>query len=692
MTAELGRGLILLAVLVSTTGAVLGFAAGSKRSADGLKWARRFAYAFAALMIAAAAVMEYALLTHDFSVGYVAQVGSRAVPTWVTIVSLWSSLEGSILFWGLILGLYIAGATWLTREEHDEYMAYAIGTWLVSGSFFSFLLASPASPFATVANPPLDGPGPNPLLQNHLLMAIHPPFLYLGYVGMTIPFGFATAALLRGRLGPAFLRPLRAALLLPWIFLTIAIMLGGWWAYEVLGWGGYWAWDPVENASLLPWLTATAALHSALVMERRGTLKGWTVTLVQASFLLTILGTFMTRSGVFNSVHSFTQSAIGPTILVFLAGILIASVALLALRIDSLESGVRLDGPLSREAMFLVNNLLFVLFTFTVLIGTVFPLVVEAVKGKQMSVGRPYFDAMVVPIGAALLFLLGVGPALPWGRATAEQAKRSLLPPMISGVIFAAVGYALGARNGWTLLTLGFGGYAAQVTLGEMWLPVVQRIRRGDPVAHAVIDSQLRRGRRRFGSYLIHGGAVVVIIAIAVSSTMRSAKEVRLLKGESTISGGYTFKYMGSEERQEPHRTSILAHFDVTKNGAFVTRLSPRMNQYQMMRDPIGTPDVHTTWRGDVYLSLVSIDGDSVGVNVILTPMVGWIWWAVIVMGLGGVVALIPSRRAMTAVIPSVVEGPGGEVASRLDPRAGAPPGSLDYAGDDGVDTEAAAR
>src|SRR6266550_1393755 len=480
MTATLGRFLILASVFVSAAGAMVAFAAGKRQSIDGLKMARRFAYGFAALMTLATAVMEYALLTHDFAVGYVAQVGSRSVPTWVTIVSLWSSLEGSILFWGFVMGLYIAGATWLTRNQHADYMPFAIGTWLSCAAFFAFLISGPANPFVSVPNPPMDGNGPNPLLQNHVLMIIHPPFLYLGYVGMTIPFGLACAALMRGRLGHSFLRPLRASLMLPWIFLTIAIMLGGWWAYEVLGWGGYWAWDPVENASLLPWLTATAALHSAVVMERRGVLKGWTVTLVQATFLLTILGTFMTRSGVFNSVHSFTQSAIGPTILVFLSIILIGSIALLAVRMDSLEAEGRIEGPVSREGMFLVNNLLFVLFTFTVLIGTVFPLVVEAIRGKQMSVGRPYFDSMVVPVGTALVFLLGIGPALPWGRASREQVKRSLLPPAIGGVVIALIGLALGARNPWTVATLAFGGYAAWVTIAEMFLPVGQRIKRGE--------------------------------------------------------------------------------------------------------------------------------------------------------------------------------------------------------------------
>src|SRR5436190_10436327 len=370
--------------------------------------------------------------------------------------------------------------------------------------------------------PPLDGNGPNALLQNHVLMAIHPPFLYLGYVGMTIPFGFACAALMRGRLGHSFLRPLRAWLMLPWIFLTIAIMLGGWWAYEVLGWGGYWAWDPVENASLLPWLTATAALHSAIVMERRGVLKGWTVTLIQASFLLTILGTFMTRSGVFNSVHSFTQSSIGPTILVFLAAVLLFSVVLLALRVNALEAEGRIDSPVSREGMFLVNNLLFVLLTFTVLIGTIFPLIVEAFKGRQMSVGRPYFDSMVVPVGTALLFLIGVGPALPWGRATKQQAIRSLLLPFVSGAIVAIIGFAAGVRNPWTILTLLFGGYAAWVTFNEMF-------RGGARV--------LKRGRRRVGAYIIHAGAVIVFVSIAVSSTMKTQTEAQLRIGQSAAIG-----------------------------------------------------------------------------------------------------------------------------------------------------------
>jgi cytochrome c-type biogenesis protein CcmF len=668
VTPVLGRALILFALLAATSGSVVGFVTGWRPSALGRSWTRRLAYAFAAAMAAANALMIYALLVHDFRVSYVAQVGSRSVPTWVSFVSLWSSLEGSILFWGLVMGAYIAGATYANRDRHPEYMPYAAGVWLACGAFFSFLLAGPAQPFLTVPHAPADGPGPNPLLQNHVLMAIHPPFLYTGYVGMTIPFGLACAALLVGRLGHDFVRPLRTWLLLPWVFLTCAIVLGGWWAYEVLGWGGYWAWDPVENASFLPWLTATAALHSAILLERKGILKGWTVTLVMASFLLTILGTFMTRSGVFNSVHSFTQSAIGPTILVFLAAALLFVVVLLALRVDTLTTEGRIEDAKSREAMFLVQNLLFVLFTFTVLLGTVFPLVVEAVKGVQMSVGRPYFDRMSVPIGVALLFLMGVGPALPWGRATGEQVKTALLPPLAGAALAAAAGLALGARNPWTLVALAFGGYTAQVTLTELLLPMRQRMRaHGEGPLAAFVEGDWRRGRRRFGSYVVHAGATVVIVSIAVSSTMGTSKEVQLKEGESTALGPYTLTFVKAEEVQEPHRTSLVARVEISRDGRSLGALHPAMNQYESQREPIGTPDVRTSFTHDLYLSVLNIDPASgrVGLLALINPMVGLIWLATAVMALGGLVALSPSRRpSAVALRASAVAGaePGGVV------------------------------
>jgi cytochrome c-type biogenesis protein CcmF len=654
MLPLLGRSLILLALLLGTLGAMLAFAAGKRRSASGALWTRRVAYAFSVCMVLANALMVYALLARDFSVGYVAQVGSRTVPDWVAVVSLWSSLEGSILFWGLVLGLYVAAATWHLRDAPGDQVSYATAVWLATGGFFAFLLAGPAQPFATVSPIPPDGPGPNPLLQNHLLMIAHPPFLYLGYVGMAIPFGLASAALLTGRLGGDFLRPLRIWLMLPWTFLTIAIVLGGWWAYEVLGWGGYWAWDPVENASFLPWLTATAALHSGLLMERKGILKGWTVTLIQASFLLTILGTFMTRSGVFNSVHSFTQSAIGPTLLVFLAVALIWSVVLLATGIDRLGSRREIGGGASRESMFLVNNLLFVLFTFTVLIGTVFPLVVEAARGVQMSVGRPYFDRMAVPIGVALLLLLGVGPALPWGRATKEEVRRALLPPAVSGVVAGAIGLALGVDNGWTLLTVAFGGYALHVTLKQLWLPVRQRAHAGLGAAAAEL---LRGHRRRTAGYIVHLGAILIIVSIAVSSTEGQSTEIELAAGESATLGAYTLTFVGAEEVQEPHRVSTIVSVAVTRGGRDLGVIEPRMNHYETQRQPIGTPAVRTRLTEDLYLSVMNVDAATqrVGLLALVNPMVGWIWIATGIMGLGGLLALVPVRRSLPQAAPAPV-------------------------------------
>jgi cytochrome c-type biogenesis protein CcmF len=653
----LGRSLILIALLVSVSGTMVAFAAARRPSAAGRAWARRFAYAFAALMAVANAVMVYALVARDFSVSYVAQVGSRQVPDWVAVVSLWSSLEGSILFWGAILGAYVAAATHSMRDRHPEHMPYAVGIWLACGAFFAFLIAGPAQPFATMPQVATDGPGPNPLLQNHVLMIVHPPCLYLGYVGMMIPFGLASAALMEGRLGHDLLRSLRTWLLLPWVFLTVAIVLGGWWAYEVLGWGGYWAWDPVENASFLPWLTATAALHSALLVERKGVLKGWTVTLVQATFLLTILGTFMTRSGVFNSVHSFTQSTIGPSLLAFLAAALIFSVALLAARIDRLSSDGRLQGARSRDGIFLLNNLVLVLFTFTVLLGTVFPLLVEAVRGVQMSVGRPYFDRMSVPFGVALLLLMGVGPALPWGTATTDQLKKSLLPPLAGATVFSALAAAFGVRNPWTLATFAFGGYTAQVTLRELWLPVRQRMsRRGATLGEAIVETQ-RHGRRRIGGYVVHAAVVLIMIAIAVSSTMGVDKEVRLRAGESTELGHYRLTFVRAEQVEEPRRSSLVAYIEVSRDGRPVGTLAPRMNHYRTQREPIGTPAVRTGFGHDLYLSIMNVDPatQTLGLHALLNPMVGWIWIATGIMAFGGVLALLPAgrRRGERACVPS---------------------------------------
>ncbi|HVS65389.1 MAG TPA: heme lyase CcmF/NrfE family subunit [Thermoanaerobaculia bacterium] len=669
MTPALGQGLVLLGLLLCTIGAPVGFVAGARRSELGLLWTRRLALGFALAMIAANVLMVVALVRHDFSVSYVAQVGSTTTPLHITIVSLWSSLEGSILFWGMILGLYTAGVAILQwKRGHDDYLAYTLGTILTVGIFFSFLIAGAANPFKPVPPPiPMEGPGPNPLLQNHLLMIVHPPTLYLGYVGMTVPFAMAVAALLRGQLGPTWLRPLRNWLLVPTSFLTLGIMLGGWWSYEVLGWGGYWAWDPVENASLLPWLTAIAALHSAIVLQRRGTLKAWTVVLIMISFLLTILGTFLTRSGVVNSVHAFTQSAIGPMFLAFLGVAAFAVVILLALRVDRL-GGPAVGSPLpSRESAFLVNNLLLLALMFTVLVGTLYPILAEAVRGVKVSVGVPWYNRMGVPIFLGLILLMGLGPALPWGSGDSRLLRRALLWPLPAAGVALLIALALGGRGFPILFSAALFGYTLWVTADQGLRPARTRVAQGESPP-AALKRSTELAPRRLGAYIVHFGVLVTFLSIAISSSYQVEREAQLAPGTSTEIDGYTLTFLDARLAAEPHVTRQIARIDVSRNGRSLGVLEPSINFYPTQREPIGTPKVRTRLTHDLYLTLMNVSANSAGLRAIVTPAVLWIWLGVLMMVAGTAVCLLPPRlpvrRAVAAAAGETVgEGVDDSVA-----------------------------
>ncbi len=647
MSAQIGRMLILAALVVAMSGAVVGYTTGRRPTREGLVWTRRLAGLFASLLIGANLWMERALISHDFSVSYVAQVGSRASPLHITIISLWSSLEGSILFWGFVLGAYTLGWLWTVRDEHEDLQPDTLATVMAAGVFFCFLIAGPASPFQDVPLPiPSDGPGPNPLLQNHVLMIIHPPMLYAGYVGMTIPFAMGFAALLRGRIGPGWMRPLRFWMLIPWGFLTAGVVLGGWWAYEVLGWGGYWAWDPVENASFLPWLTASAFLHAAMLEERRGILRGWTMVLLMVTFALTILGTFMTRSGVFNSVHSFTQSAIGPTFLGFLALVIIASVVLLSTRMHLLEPDGEVRSPASREGAFVVNNLLFAGFTFTVLIGTVFPLLAEAIRDVKISVGAPFFNQMSLPIAIALVFLMGVGPALPWGRASGQEVMRALSGPLIAGFLAAGVAAAAGVHKPWPALTIFVSAFAAAVAMRDMATPIVAHRKKGLSWT-AALGQAWARGRRRYGGQTVHLGVAIFAVSIAISGSYQKSVETVVRRGESIHVGNYDVAFAGSENREEPHRRVVVAQMDVSKGGSSLGRLEPAMNHYRGQMSPIGTPAVLSSPLEDLYLSIMHVDegGTQLGIRALVNPAVPWLWIASGIILLGTVIAGWPQRR-----------------------------------------------
>jgi cytochrome c-type biogenesis protein CcmF len=643
----LGYGLILAGLAFAAFGAIVGLTAGLRRSTASLPWVMRCVWGFFLCMLGSNLVMVEALVTHDFSVKYVAQVGSRATPLLYTVVSLWSALEGSILFWGVIMGTYVLAFALVSRREEPRHLSLALGTMLAVGVFFAFLIAGPANPWGAVSPVPPDGPGPNPLLQNHFLMVIHPPMLYLGYVGMTVPFGVAVAALLGGELRESWMAPLRRWTLIAWVFLSIGIILGSWWAYAVLGWGGYWAWDPVENASFLPWLTATAFIHSTMVQERKRMLKLWTISLALASFVLTILGTFMTRSGIFNSVHSFTQSDIGPTFLAFIALLLVVCIALLAARGHLLVAEGQLKSLASREGSILVNNLVFVAITFTVLIGTLYPLISEAVRGVRVSVGEPYFNKMAVPGGIAVLFLMGVGPMLPWGSSDGATVRRQFVVPSLVGLAVVIACYAAGLRGFYPLLTFGLAGFVTLITLRELALPVRVRMReRKEGVVSAVLGSATK-ARRRFGGYIVHLAIVLIIVAVAASSSYVTHATATVREGESFAIGPYSVKYLGLTSGQEPHRTFVATRLEVSKHGGSPEPLAPRMNYYERMTDPVGSPAVRDRPDEDLYVSLLAFSegGASASFNAWIFPLVGWIWWSIPLLVLGSLISLWPARR-----------------------------------------------
>jgi cytochrome c-type biogenesis protein CcmF len=662
MTSLLGTGLVLVGLAFAACGGVAGIIGGLQGRSEALRLARWGTVGFGVSMLLANAVMIAALLLPDFSVSYVAQVGSRATPTLFAIASLWSALEGSILFWGAVLGGYVLAYGWATRDGNPRFVSLSLGVILLTSCFFAFLIAGPANPFVATPGPvPLDGPGPNPMLQNHFLMIIHPPALYLGYVGMVIPFAIAVAGLLGTTPGAVWVPLLRRWTLIPWIFLTLGIVLGGWWAYAVLGWGGYWAWDPVENASLLPWLTATAFMHSAIVQERRRMLPVWTVSLALLTFWLTILGTFMTRSGIFNSVHSFTQSDIGPVFLVFLAILGAFCVGLLVVRGPTMMSGEGAKSPASREAAMLGANLVLVAFTFTVLLGTVFPLLVEAIQDRRISVGEPYFNRFAVPLGMMLLFLMGVGPSLPWGAADLKAVGRRLLVPGVSLVAGIVLALAFGITGFQALFTFGLAGFAGAVTLREMFLPTWVRMREHKESLPVALTESISRGRRRFGGFVVHLAVVVMVVGIAASSVKVLATSGTVKPGGTLNIGSHSLTFVGMEQGQEPHRTFSAAVMAVDGTSELIR---PRLNYYRNSMDPIGTPAVRTTLNTDLYVSLMAYDPEknTATFRAWIFPLVGLIWWSMPLFALGTGISMWPQRRKVTAEasVPEPVIAPGG--------------------------------
>jgi cytochrome c-type biogenesis protein CcmF len=659
---DLGAAALRAALFLSLWGTGATIYAAWRRDARALASARIAAGVGFGLVVVAALSMMFALATHDFTVLYVAENNARETPLFYSIISLWAALEGSILLWTAILAGATAFIAFRGTRAIPRLATTALAVMFAMLTFFLLLVTTPAAdPFAHLALAPANGNGPNALLQNHPLMALHPPLLYLGYVLTSVPFAYAIASLILGEGGDRWLVATRRFALISWGLLGVGIVAGAWWSYAVLGWGGYWAWDPVENAAIMPWLTSTAYLHSVMVEEKRNLLRTWNLALVIATFALTILGTFLTRSGVVNSVHAFSLSAIGPLLLGYLVAILVLSVGLLLWRSARLRDARPIGAPLSREAIFLFQNVLFMAATLTVLLGTLYPLVAEAISGAQLSIGGPYFDRVEIPLALALLFLMGVGPQLPWHGASRATLERQFTAPIVAAAAGAIAALLTGTTALPAVLTYALGAFVIATVVQEFARGVRARRTLHGESGLAAFANLLRRSGRRYGGYVVHVGIVLVALAVATSQARTVDAEKTLAPGQSLEVAGYTVRLEAVRPVSEPQRDSIVADLVVIGNGAS-TPLHPALVQYPSSAQAVGSPGIGAGLRDDVYTILAAYDQRSFAWATIRTrviPGVSWLWLGGAVVGIGAVIAALPApRRRVVRVTVAEVAAP----------------------------------
>ena len=632
----------LVAALYAIATALIGVRTGRQEM---IRSAERATFGVFALVSVAMIALLFAILTHDFRVQYVASVSNLSMPIFYLIASLWGGQEGSMLLWLWVLTLYSAIAVAQNLHRNRELMPYVVPTLMATSILFLAILIFAENPFHELAQAPLDGQGLNPLLQTPL-MVIHPPNLYLGFVGFAVPFSFAIGALASGRLDSQWIRSIRRWTLIPWLFLTVGILLGGQWAYVELGWGGYWAWDPVENASLLPWLTATAFLHSVMIQEKKGMLKVWNMSLVILTYGLSIFGTFLTRSGIISSVHAFAESSLGVYFLIYLAIALTVAVALLVWRLPQLRSDHRLESVLSRESSFLFNNLFFVGIMFSVLWGTMFPIISEAVRGVKISVAAPFFNQVNVPLGLALLLLSGVCPLIAWRKGSVRNFQRNFLNPLVVSLLGVAVLYGSGIRHMVALISLSICLFAFSTIVLEFYRGTrARRASMGGTTWQAFL-SLMTRNRRRYGGYIIHFGVVLIFVGITGSSAYKIERDVVLDPMEQTTVGDFTLRYETLESDLQPTHESIRAKVEVSRNGRHVTTLFPERRFYFAQNQPTTEVALRTSLLEDLYIILAGFEPSGTATfKVFVNPLVIWLWLGGLVMIVGTLIAIWPERR-----------------------------------------------
>ena len=674
----LGQFALWAAFLIGLWSVVISFSGRWRNRPELASTVVRSVYAIFGCLIVATLSLWKGLVTHDFNIEYVAAYTSRNLPSYFIVSALWAGQKGSLLFWATVLSLFASLAQFLTSRRYAHLMPYVAGVTSSVVAFFISVMLFGSNPFERLPFTPADGRGLNPQLQN-VGMVIHPPMLYLGYISITIPFAFAIAALLTRRLDTGWIQAIRKWTLVSWLFLAIGITLGMWWAYVELGWGGYWAWDPVENASLLPWLTMTAFLHSVMIQEKRGMLKRWNLGLIIGTFLLSIFGTFITRSGVIASVHSFTQSNVGYFFLGFLVVAAVLSFTLLYTRWPQLEAEVRLESMLSREAAFLFNNLLLVGIAFSVLWGTLFPILSEAVRGTKITVGPPFFNRVNVPLGLLLLALTGIGPLIAWRKASAANLRRQFIAPVIAGVGTLAALLAAGMRDPYPLVALALAGFVTGTILQEFYRGVRARRRMHGESAVVALFRLIERNRRRYGGYIVHAG-ILIYFAAFVGMAFKVQKEATLKPGESVelrspFGHTYRFTHVGISQYEALNRIVSAATVEVEKDGKPAGLLTSEKRQHvDSFKRPTFEPStevgIRSNLQEDLYLVFAgSVDGTEEAVyRFNINPLVWWVWFGGFVLAFGGIVTMWPgggptisARRADQAGYGVSLVGAGKE-------------------------------
>ena len=647
--AALGSFLLLATFVVCSYAAVISVVGARRGSRRLIESGVGAFYLTCALMTVASAVMINAFLTGDYSIKYVVHYSDSVQPLFYKITSYWGGLDGSIMFWVFLLSVFGTIAVSVNRERYRELIPYVVATISTVEMFFLYLMVVHKNPFTTyLTNVPADGEGLNPLLQNYW-MAIHPPSLYTGFVGMTIPFAFGIAALVTGHLDDSWLRAVRRWTMFSWLFLSFGLTLGMIWAYEELGWGGYWAWDPVENAGLLPWFTATAFLHSVMVQERRSMLRVWNVTLVILTFFLTIFGTFMTRSGVVQSVHAFGEDrTLAWLFTIFMIAILTFSFGLVIYRLPLLRARNELDSWMSREAAFLVNNWILVFCAVFVLFATMFPTLSEAITGERLTVGPPFFNKWMLPIGLVLLFLTGLGPLLAWRKSTLQNIRNQFMWPTIAAVVTLAALAAVGLRQWAPLACFALCALVTATITQEFWRgAVIRRKNTGTDFLTALIGL-VGRNKRRYGGYIVHVGIVLVFLGFAGNAYKRD-EQVQLKPGQQMTIGRYTLRNDGVKLNDDGQKQMITAYIAVFENGNQIDTLYPARWYYQKHEnEPTTEVAIRRTVAEDLYIVLAAdkqgVATQNATLQVVVNPLVNWIWFGFGVLAFGTGIALLPER------------------------------------------------